>query len=107
MDINPALEPDYLDDAQSLERVPVEEFDLILADPPYTGEDADHYGTTMVKRNSVLAALGKRMAFGAHLVWLDQMLPMYRRDQFSNEALIGMVKSTNHRFRVVVIWRKL
>jgi hypothetical protein len=54
VDVNPALNPTYLDDAQSLEHVPLEQYDLVLADPPYSVEDADHYQTTMVKRNKVL-----------------------------------------------------
>lgn len=106
VDLNASLCPDYLDDAQSLENVPVESFDLVLADPPYSVEDCVHYRTSMVKRNKVTAALGKRLKAGAHVVWLDQVLPMYRKDQFSITGVIGMVKSTNHRFRVVTIFEK-
>jgi hypothetical protein len=73
---------------------------FVLADPPYSVEDADRYQTTMVKRNTVLSAL-RGLSPGAHVVWLDQVLPMYRKDSFDVEAVIGMVKSTNHRFRVV------
>lgn len=47
------------------------------------------------------------MSSGARVVWLDQVLPMYRKDEWAVEAVIGMVKSTNHRFRVVTIFRKL
>ena len=106
VDLNPELQPDYIDNAQTLEKVPLEEFDLVLADPPYSVEDCEHYQTTMVKRNKVMAALGKRLPSGAHVVWLDQVLPMYRKDQFSMEAVIGMVKSTNHRFRVITIFKR-
>jgi hypothetical protein len=107
VDINPDGKPDYVDDAQTLEKVPLEEFELVMADPPYSVEDCDHYQTTMIKRNKVMQALGDRMSSGAHVVWLDQVLPMFRKDQFSIEAVIGMVKSTNHRFRVIVIFKKL
>jgi 16S rRNA G966 N2-methylase RsmD len=107
VDINPETAPDYLDDAQTLTNVPVEGFDLVLADPPYSVEDCDHYQTTMVKRNVVMRVLGERLRPGAHVVWLDQVLPMYRKDQFNLDAVIGMVKSTNHRFRVVTIFSKL
>lgn len=107
VDINPELAPDYLDDAQTLEKVPLAGFDLVLADPPYSVEDAERYQTTMIKRNKVMAALGERLTPGTHVVWLDQVLPMFRKDQFSIEAVIGMVKSTNHRFRVVTIFGKL
>jgi hypothetical protein len=106
VDINPALEPTYVDDAQGLERVPLENYDLVLADPPYSIEDAERYQATMVKRNLVMRAL-QRLSPGAHVVWLDQVLPMYRKDAFVLEAVIGMVKSTNHRFRVITIFRRL
>jgi hypothetical protein len=106
VDINVELQPTFVDDAQSLANVPLERYDLILADPPYSIEDAERYQTTMVKRNSVMRAL-QRAAAGTHIVWLDQVLPMYRKDAFAVDAVIGMVKSTNHRFRVVTVFRRL
>ena len=105
VDINPELSPTFVDDAQNLSRVPLGKYDLVLADPPYSVEDAERYRTTMVKRNTVLSAL-RGLSPGAHVVWLDQVLPMYRKDAFDVEAVIGMVKSTNHRFRVVTIFRR-
>lgn len=106
VDINPANSPDYLDDAQTLLTVPLEEFDLVCADPPYSVEDAMHYQTTMIKRNVVMRAL-QRLKPGAHVVWLDQVLPMFKKLEFSMVAVIGVCKSTNHRFRVVTIFEKL
>jgi hypothetical protein len=106
VDINPDGKPTYVDDAQTLANVPLDKYDLVLADPPYSVEDCDHYQTTMIKRNKVMAALS-RLPVDAHVVWLDQVLPMYRKDTFAMEAVIGMVKSTNHRFRVVTIFRRL
>jgi hypothetical protein len=106
VDINAEHSPDYVDDAQTLVCVPVEQFDLVLADPPYSVEDADHYQTTMIKRNVVMRVLGQRLRAGAHVVWLDQVLPMYRKNQFDIAGVIGIVKSTNHRFRVCVIYER-
>ena len=106
VDINGALEATYIDDAQELLKVPLERYDLILCDPPYSVEDAERYEVTMVKRNKVLRAL-QRTSPQTHIVWLDQVLPMYRKDAFDIDAVIGMVKSTNHRFRVVTIYRRL
>jgi len=105
VDTNPALSPTFLDDAQTLYRVPLETYDLVLADPPYSIEDCEHYGTSMVKRNLVMRAL-TRLPQGAHIVWLDQVLPMYRKDTYAMEAVIGMVKSTNHRFRVITVFQR-
>ncbi len=106
VDINADLGPTYVDDAQKLENVPLETYDLILADPPYSIEDAERYKTTMIKRNAVMRAL-QGVSPGTHVVWLDQVLPMYRKDAFAIDAVIGMVKSTNHRFRVVTIFRRV
>lgn len=94
--------PTYLDNAEELTKVPLESYMLVLADPPYSEEDAVHYGSPMVNRNKVLKAL-ERLPAGAHVVWLDQVLPMYRKDTWDIYARIGMVKSTNHRFRCVTI----
>jgi len=106
VDINAQNNPTYVDDAQTLDKVPLEKYDLVLADPPYSVEDCDHYQTSMIKRYKVMSSLGKRLAKGCHVVWLDQVLPMYRKDQFNVVGYIGMVKSTNHRFRVISIFEK-
>jgi hypothetical protein len=106
VDINADLSPTYIDDAQRLEGVPLEGYDLVLADPPYSVEDAERYQTSMIKRNTVMSAL-RGLSPGAHVVWLDQVLPMFRKDSFSISAVVGMVKSTNHRFRVITIFERL
>jgi len=105
VDLNAALNPTYVDDAQTLTSVPLENYDIILADPPYSVEDSEHYQPTMVKRNVVMKALSK-VRSGTHVVWLDQVLPMYRKDTWDVIGVIGMVKSTNHRFRVITIFER-
>jgi len=60
----------------------------------------------MIKRNTVMEAL-QRLPAGAHVVWLDQVLPMFRKDMFAIEAVIGMWKSTNHRFRGITVFGRL
>ena len=106
VDLNTELKPTFVDDVQSLVNVPIENYDLVLADPPYSVEDSEHYQPTMIKRNKVMKALGSRATPGTHVVWLDQVLPMFRKDQWSIVGVIGMVKSTNHRFRVITIFEK-
>jgi hypothetical protein len=106
VDINPDMSPTFLDDCQRMDNVPLQDYDLVLADPPYSVEDCEHYGTTMVKRNLVMKALS-RLSPGAHVVWLDQVKPMYRKDTFSLDGQIGMSKSTNHRYRHVAIFRRI
>jgi hypothetical protein len=106
VDCNPSLSPTFVADAHDLSRVPLADYDLILADPPYSIEDAERYRTTMVKRNVVMRSLAAGAASGARVVWLDQVLPMYRKAEWDIEAVVGIVKSTNHRFRVMTIFRR-
>ena len=107
LDINPEVQPTYLCDAQqNMGVVPVESYDIVLADPPYSVEDAERYQTTMVKRNKVMRQLAEGCRPGTHVVWLDQVLPMYRKADWSIVGVIGMVKSTNHRFRVITIFER-
>ena len=105
VDFDPDAKPTFVDDAQSLASVPLGNYDIVLADPPYSVEDADHYQPTMVKRNKVMKALA-RCTPGTHVVWLDQVLPMYRKAEWAVVGVVGMVKSTNHRFRVITIFER-
>lgn len=96
------LWPTYVDNAETLLTVPLEQYMRVLADPPYSVEDAEHYGSAMINRHKVTTAL-TRLPAGAHVVWLDQVKPMYRKDQWKVYAEIGMSKSTNHRYRIIFI----
>ena len=106
-DINQSCEPDIVGDAEYLSTYfPDNYFSIIYADPPYSEEDANKYGRCMVKRNKVLAECYKIICPGGFLVWLDQVLPMYRKSEFTLIGTIGIIRSTNHRFRVVSIFQK-
>lgn len=104
VDLNAEHAPDIIDDAHTLKKVPVEDYDLICCDPPYHDEAAERYGFTLVRRNIVMRTLANRLQAGAHIAWLDQMHVVYRKAQFDLEGAIGMVISTNHRFRMVSIY---
>lgn len=106
VDINPNRGADYVDDAEVMSLVPIEEFDLIAADPPYSCEDSVNYGTPMISRNKVIEVLSRRINPECHIAWLDQVLPMYRKSELRVEATIGIHKSTNHRYRHLVIFGK-
>ena len=88
------------------EIIPNDYYNLILADPPYSIEDCDHYGCCMIKRNIVFKECYKVLEKNGILIWLDQVLPNYKKDEFDIIGRIGMVKSTNHRFRVITIFKK-
>jgi hypothetical protein len=104
---DPALAPTYCCNAETCDGVPLHQYDFVLADPPYSTSDAERYGHCMVNRNKVMQTLSGGLPAGAFIVWLDQVLPMYRKAEPKIEAVIGIVGSTNHRFRVLTVFRRL
>jgi hypothetical protein len=107
LDCREELQPTYCVNAETCAGVPLEQYDLVVADPPYSAEDAAHYGVPMVQRDKVLRVLSERLTPGCHVVWLDQVLPRYRKDALRREAAIGVSRSTGHRFRVVNVWCRI
>lgn len=79
----------------------VQRFDLILADPPYSKEDAAKYDCPPPQRGQVMRALRRVCKHGGNLVWLDQVWPMHRKVDWKTWGTIGLVRSTNHRVRMV------
>jgi hypothetical protein len=104
---SPRAKSDLLHQRRDYGGVPVETYDFILGDPYYTGEDAEHVGQGMVNRNAVFTELQERMKLRARIVWLDQTRPMYSAAVLKCEAVIGIVGSTDHSFRVLSVFRKI
>lgn len=95
-------------DAETLAtHFPSASFNLIYADPPYTTHDAEKYGTPLVNKKRVVSQCAAVLQQGGFLVWLDQALPIHAREEFKLCGLIGVVRSTNHRYRIVTIFRKV
>jgi len=101
VDFNTGLDAETFGDI-----IPDNLYERIYADPPYSIEDCEHYGCCMVKRNIVFKQCLKVMKKDGILVWLDQVLPNYKKVEWDIIGRIGMVKSTNHRFRVITIFKK-
>lgn len=107
-DINSLFNPTYVGDVNDLSKiVPKNKYRLIIADPPYSDEDAIHYGTCMINRNKVIKECVKILCGNGFIVWLDQVLPMYNKKDVKLIGTIGLIRSTNHRVRCIFIWQKV
>lgn len=87
---------DYIEQPENLNK-----FDLILADPPYSADDAEKYDCPPPNRRAIMQALRKVCKRGGNLVWLDQVWPQHRKDQWRTWGTVGLIRSTNHRVRAV------
>lgn len=81
-------------------------FDLVVADPPYSAEDATRYGTPMVDRAKVFRDAYRYVQPGGVMIWLDCSHPMRRKDQWHFFGVFGIVRSTNHRYRAATFYRR-
>jgi hypothetical protein len=98
--------PDIIGNAENLASFLPFKPDLIYADPPYSVEDSEHYKTGLINRNRVIKECTSVLQRGGFIVWLDQALPTFSNDEIKLVGLIGYIRSTANRFRVVSIFRK-
>jgi 5-methylcytosine-specific restriction endonuclease McrA len=106
-DGNKDLGPDVCGDAEKLSTYFQNQFGIILADCPYSDEDANKYGFTLINRNKVVKECHKVLKPGGFLCWMDMVLPMYSKKEFERVGEIAISRSTNHRVRAVFIFRKV
>lgn len=108
LDINPDLKPDINIDAEKMsESIEPNRFGIILADCPYTDEDANKYGVPLINRNKVVKECWKVLKPGGFLCWMDMVLPMYSKKEWKRVGEIAISRSTNHRVRAVFIFQKV
>lgn len=106
--LNDQAQYDVKGDAQKLSNYfPPNSFDIIYADPPYSQLDAEKYQCDMPNRFKVVQECYKVLEPGGFLVWLDEVLPMYRKKEFGRVGEIMITRSTNHRVRAVFIFQKV
>lgn len=106
-DINPDLNPTYVGNAEDIDKIVNKKYGIIYADPPYSEEDAKHYGQPLVSRNKSIKGCYNILKPNGFLIWLDQIFPMFRKIEFNVIGTIGIVRSTNHRFRIATIFQKV
>ncbi|MEO8483087.1 MAG: hypothetical protein ABI634_12810 [Acidobacteriota bacterium] len=80
---------------------------LVIADPPYSAADADKYRTPPLNRRRALESIARITQPGGHLVWLDCVWPMHNKQQWVTVGRITLIRSTNHRVRLVSIFERV
>ena len=84
-------------------------FDVIFADPPYSLPDAVTYkNAALVDRARVLDACARVLAPGGWLVWLDCVTWSHVAvpPALRVAGLVTLIRSTNHRFRLITFFYK-
>jgi len=106
VDINPAVKPDIVCNAEELSQHVGGPFDLIILDPPYQHEDAKKYGYKLPNKTKVMRECAKVASNDCHLCLLDERLVQYSKQDWTRIGEILLTRSTNHRVRATFIFKK-
>jgi len=103
-DIDPNLNPDFLGDVREIKDIiPNNQFELVIADPPYTKKDFEVYGYKPFSKRQCLRDL--TFVSSKYLVWLDLQVPPFRKTDWTIIGTIAVVSGTNSKIRMCSIFR--
>lgn len=109
VDINPEVNPTYLTDARTLDLIPDETYDIVLADPPYDSQDITYskklYNCEVVKPYSFVRAGINVLKPGGYYCILHQLVYL-KPDDCRRYAVIAISTGPNMRLRTLNVFQK-
>lgn len=108
VDINPEVNPDLLADAHEVSAHISERFNVILADPPYSNEEAKElYGTPPLKYKKWTAEADKLLAPGGlFIVYHKYVMPNPDPEKYFVEKRVFIGSRIYHVPRIAIYFRK-
>jgi len=109
VDMDPDMKPDICCRSEEVDKhIAPNSVDIVFADPPYSKADSDiGYKGNYPNKKKTIESVHKILKPGGLLVWLDTALPMFRKAEYELAGVITILISTNHRVRLVSIFRKV
>lgn len=81
-------------------------FDLYIADPPYTSQDAEKYGTPVFSVHRAMQEAYRVLRRGGYYALLHFSYPAYGKSRWELVGLIGVLMGFQSRIRVLSIFQK-
>ena len=108
VDMDPSLSPDVVCRSEDVDcHIPHNSIDVVFADPPYSKADSQiGYKGNYPNKKKTLTAISHILKPGGLCFWLDTCLPMFRKTELELAGVITIIISTNHRVRLVSVFRK-
>jgi hypothetical protein len=108
VDMDPAMNPDVCCKTEDVDKhIEHNSVDVVFADPPYTQADSNiGYKGNFPNKKKTISSVYSILKPGGLLFWLDTCLPMFRKSEFELAGVITILISTNHRVRLVSVFRK-
>ncbi len=109
LDLDPALTPEYLQAAT--DAMPRQDggWSALIADPPYTEADAEHYAPgagAFPSANKILRNMLDVVRVGGRVGMLHYVLPQPPRDGVRFVACVGVIVGFNNRMRCFSVFEK-
>ena len=108
VDINPKVNPEFECDAHEVSKLFDKEFDVILADPPYSNEESKElYGTGNLKYKVWTSECDNLLIEGGLLIiYHKYVMPNPNPDKFEVVKRVFIGNRTYHLPRVAIFFRK-
>ena len=108
VDLNPDVDPDYLCDAHEVSRHVHDEFDIVLADPPYSDDEAKTlYGTPPLKYQKWTSEATNLLCSGGLLiVYHKYVMPNPNPEIYHVKKRVFIGNRTYHVPRVAIYFMK-
>lgn len=109
VDMDETMQPDIVCRTEKVhEHIAPNSIDIVFADPPYTQADSQiGYKGNYPNKKATISSVHTILKPGGLLFWLDTCLPMFRKTEFALAGVITILISTNHRVRLVSVFRKV
>jgi len=105
-DIKKELKPTVVGDVSNLRKYfKRNQFDLVVADPPYTPADFEVYEEKVFSKKKCLNDV--HYICSKYLVWLDLTVPPFKKTEWSLFGTIAVVSGTNSKIRMTSIFEKI
>ncbi len=106
-DSDPANEAEFVLPVSELASYGSLGYDLILGDPPYNKKAEEIYSQPSINKRQVLRDCALILVPGGHLVWLDTIIPIYRKVDYTYVGQILLTMGTNRAVRVISIFERV
>ena len=105
-DINKIHKPDICGDVRCVKKYfRTNQFDLIIADPPYETKDFKIYGCEPFNKGQVIKDLYRIIQPNGFIIWLDLIIPMHKKEQWQMMGMIAFGQGCGMRARAISIFQ--
>jgi hypothetical protein len=108
LDIDPTYKPDYVDNAETMSKVPSNKYLWVQSDTPYNERSSEkYYGRPLLNRSKMIKAMTRVCKVNGFVALLDQISPNSTPRNLKRVALIFVTSIPNQDARIFTVFQKM